>query len=65
LREAIQFIARRYEMSHFEMTKFLGSVDAIQQKFLESLVTGQRDPIFMQPKPKAPPLAKPSSNVKS
>ena len=29
-----------------EMRTFLEKVDSIQQKFMESLITGQRDPIF-------------------
>jgi hypothetical protein len=34
-------------MKNLEETKaFLDRVDSIQKKFLESLVTGQRDPIF-------------------
>lgn len=65
LRQAIKFIERRDEMNHFEMSNFLDRIDAIQLKFLESLVTGQRDPLFIQRKPKAPPLAKSSSDIKS
>jgi hypothetical protein len=34
-------------MENLEETKrFLDKVDSIQKKFLESLITGQRDPIF-------------------
>lgn len=31
-----------------EMKDFLSRVDSIQSKFLESLITGRRDPIFTE-----------------
>lgn len=54
-------------MSHFEMTNFLDKVDSIQRKFLESLITGQRDPVFTrpQPHPKPAPRGQSQSGSKS
>ncbi len=33
-----------------ELESFLEKVDSIQRRFLESLITGQRDPIFRESK---------------
>jgi hypothetical protein len=56
-------------MSHFEMTNFVDRVDSIQRKFMESLITGQRDPMFVrpqtQPKFKPEPQGQLQSNSKS
>jgi hypothetical protein len=38
-----------------EMRGFLDKVDSIHSKFLESLITGQRDPIFAERKRKPGP----------
>jgi hypothetical protein len=54
-------------MSHFEMAIFLDRVDSIQRKFLESLITGQRGPLFArsQPQSKPEPYAQSQSGSKS
>jgi hypothetical protein len=51
LSQAIKLFERRDEMNHFEMNSFLDKVDSIQRKFMESLITGQRDPMFSRPLP--------------
>jgi len=38
-----------------ENLSFLDKVDSIHRKFIESLVTGPRDPKFVQPRPKPQP----------
>jgi len=54
---------RQDGMSHFEMTSFLDRVDSIQSRLMESLITGQKDPIFARPQPQ--PKLKPEPNGQS
>lgn len=49
-----------------EMNSVLDRVDSIQRKFMESLITGRRDPIFNDPISKpAPPGELPSDSPRT
>ena len=38
-----------------EVSEFLAQIDSIQSKFMQSLITGRRDPIFEEKKQSQPP----------
>jgi|HubBroStandDraft_1064217.scaffolds.fasta_scaffold1428653_1 hypothetical protein len=48
-----------------EMNAFLSQIDSIQRRFVESLITGQRDPISREPQNRLASRRQSGTNQKS